>query len=206
LLHHHHHRILQLIFTFWQYSLFDIFAPDLVTTIRYPIPRMVLSSPSPLAMTCILTSTLLLPSFAQEIQALHPPLPKRSETVGSACSTEGQWNCMTNSFQRCASGQWSAVMNCAAGTMCTPTGLTVEFRVQHDGTVDGSGVRSAASAVGYPSTSAAMWALLAGTVMILMPGIKTALFWSVYKTRILPLFICHGPRLNQGSYDLDNDG
>ncbi|ROW08024.1 hypothetical protein VPNG_06063 [Cytospora leucostoma] len=32
--------------------------------------------------------------------------------VGSACS-EGEWNCMTTSFQRCASGEWSVVMDTA---------------------------------------------------------------------------------------------
>ncbi|KAI1368880.1 hypothetical protein F5Y08DRAFT_294088 [Xylaria arbuscula] len=37
-----------------------------------------------------------------------------------ACSDEGAWNCIDgSSFQRCASGQWSAVMAMAAGTSCT---------------------------------------------------------------------------------------
>lgn len=73
---------------------------------------------------------------------------------------------MTNSFQRCASGQWSAVMNCAAGTICTPSGLTVEFRVQHDGTVDGSGGRSAASALGQPLLSHVVgWGLAGGVTL-----------------------------------------
>lgn len=58
---------------------------------------------------------------------------------------------MTNSFQRCASGQWSVIMNCAAGTICSPAGLTIEFRIQHDGTVDGSGGRNTGGAVGRPA-------------------------------------------------------
>ncbi|KAG6005404.1 hypothetical protein E4U21_000184 [Claviceps maximensis] len=66
---------------------------------------------------------------------------RREQAAGSRCAPEGQWNCMTNSFQRCASGQWSVVMNCAAGTACSPVGLSVEFRIQHDGSVDGSGSR-----------------------------------------------------------------
>lgn len=42
-------------------------------------------------------------------------------TAGSACSTEGQWNCVDGtSFQRCASGTWSAVMALASGMSCTP--------------------------------------------------------------------------------------
>ncbi|KAI1426305.1 hypothetical protein F5Y12DRAFT_713299 [Xylaria sp. FL1777] len=38
-----------------------------------------------------------------------------------ACSDEGAWNCIDGtSFQRCASGQWSAVLSMAAGTKCSP--------------------------------------------------------------------------------------
>ncbi|KAK1760698.1 putative chitin domain 3 protein [Echria macrotheca] len=38
---------------------------------------------------------------------------------GTACSPEGQWNCIGGtSFQRCASGTWSAVMAVSAGTTC----------------------------------------------------------------------------------------
>ncbi|KAI0503347.1 hypothetical protein F5B22DRAFT_552193 [Xylaria bambusicola] len=44
-----------------------------------------------------------------------------SGSAGSACSTEGMWNCIDGSkYQQCASGQWSAVMPMAAGTKCTP--------------------------------------------------------------------------------------
>ena len=54
-----------------------------------------------------------------------------AQTSGSSCSgSEGQWNCMTSSWQRCASGRWSVVMQCAAGTICTPAGLTNDFKVQ----------------------------------------------------------------------------
>ncbi|KAL6879254.1 glycoside hydrolase [Trichoderma novae-zelandiae] len=39
--------------------------------------------------------------------------------AGTACSSEGQWNCIGGSqFQRCASGAWSAVQALAAGTQC----------------------------------------------------------------------------------------
>ncbi|TFA98843.1 hypothetical protein CCMA1212_009396 [Trichoderma ghanense] len=39
--------------------------------------------------------------------------------AGTACSSEGQWNCIGGSqFQRCASGAWSAVQSLAAGTQC----------------------------------------------------------------------------------------
>lgn len=42
-----------------------------------------------------------------------------STAAGSACTTEGEWNCVGgSSFQRCASGMWSAVQSLAAGTSC----------------------------------------------------------------------------------------
>ncbi|KAF3022979.1 hypothetical protein E8E14_009874 [Neopestalotiopsis sp. 37M] len=36
-----------------------------------------------------------------------------------ACDTDGVFNCLGTSYQQCASGQWSAVMQMAAGTECT---------------------------------------------------------------------------------------
>ncbi|KAM0204221.1 hypothetical protein ACHAPA_009344 [Fusarium lateritium] len=42
------------------------------------------------------------------------------ETAGSACTDEGQWNCIGGSkYQRCASGRWSVVQSMAAGTTCS---------------------------------------------------------------------------------------
>ncbi|KAF2965140.1 hypothetical protein GQX73_g8420 [Xylaria multiplex] len=53
-----------------------------------------------------------------------------SMSAGSSCDgSEGQWNCMTSSFQRCGSGQWSEVQQCALGTHCSPSGLTYQFHV-----------------------------------------------------------------------------
>ncbi|GKT99665.1 spore coat protein sp96 precursor [Fusarium langsethiae] len=44
------------------------------------------------------------------------------ETAGSACTEEGQWNCIGGSkYQRCASGTWSVVQSMAAGTTCSGT-------------------------------------------------------------------------------------
>jgi hypothetical protein len=53
-----------------------------------------------------------------------------AESAGAGCSTEGQWNCMTTSWQRCASGKWSVIMQMSAGTICTPSGFTTDFRIQ----------------------------------------------------------------------------
>jgi hypothetical protein len=45
---------------------------------------------------------------------------------GSACADEGAWNCIGGtSFQRCASGSWSAVQPVAAGTICKVNGNKV---------------------------------------------------------------------------------
>jgi hypothetical protein len=41
--------------------------------------------------------------------------------VGTKCAPEGMWNCIGGAgFQRCASGQWSAIIAMAAGTKCQP--------------------------------------------------------------------------------------
>ncbi|KAL6858393.1 hypothetical protein J3F83DRAFT_750648 [Trichoderma novae-zelandiae] len=45
-----------------------------------------------------------------------------SSAAGSPCSDEGQWSCAADgrSFQRCASGAWSAAIPVAQGTSCQP--------------------------------------------------------------------------------------
>ncbi|OTB05772.1 hypothetical protein M426DRAFT_72629 [Hypoxylon sp. CI-4A] len=40
-------------------------------------------------------------------------------SLSGACSSEGTFNCMGSSYQQCASGTWSTVMQMAAGTTCT---------------------------------------------------------------------------------------
>ncbi|KAK3378248.1 hypothetical protein B0H63DRAFT_242058 [Podospora didyma] len=48
--------------------------------------------------------------------------------AGTACTPEGQWNCIGGtSFQRCASGIWSAPQAVAAGTACTPGTGEIKF-------------------------------------------------------------------------------
>ncbi|RSL71672.1 hypothetical protein CEP53_001420 [Fusarium sp. AF-6] len=43
-----------------------------------------------------------------------------SHTAGTACTTEGEWNCIGGSkYQRCASGRWSVVQSMASGTTCS---------------------------------------------------------------------------------------
>lgn len=63
----------------------------------------------------------------------------RAEQAGTQCSQEGQWNCMTRSFQRCASGLWSREQPTAKGMICAPAGYTMDVRLEHDGSVNNGG-------------------------------------------------------------------
>ncbi|KAF6841695.1 hypothetical protein CPLU01_00367 [Colletotrichum plurivorum] len=58
-----------------------------------------------------------------------------AQTVGAACTDEGAWNCVGgNSYQRCASGAWSAVQNLASGTSCTAgMGSSINMVVTRNG-------------------------------------------------------------------------
>ncbi|KAI0840173.1 lytic polysaccharide monooxygenase [Hypoxylon sp. FL0890] len=49
-------------------------------------------------------------------------------SLSGACSPEGTYNCMGSSYQQCASGQWSVVMQMAAGTTCT-AGQSTELNI-----------------------------------------------------------------------------
>ncbi|KAF7545143.1 hypothetical protein G7Z17_g9405 [Cylindrodendrum hubeiense] len=93
----------------------------------------------------IVLSSLILQSMATPTSGLarifaaqHNPLGRRTEEVGSSCDSEGQWNCMTSSWQRCASGEWSKEIQCAEGTRCTPSGYTDNLTVEYDGSVNGT--------------------------------------------------------------------
>ncbi|CAK7203267.1 hypothetical protein SEUCBS139899_005998 [Sporothrix eucalyptigena] len=51
--------------------------------------------------------------------------------AGAPCANEGQWNCILGgkSFQRCASGRWSAIQHMAAGTKCN-VGQSDRFNIE----------------------------------------------------------------------------
>ncbi|KAK4172667.1 hypothetical protein QBC36DRAFT_349383 [Triangularia setosa] len=61
---------------------------------------------------------------------IRSPLLAGAYTPSTPCppSLEGQWNCMLTSWQRCASGIWSAVMPTAMGTQCAPGGVVRELK------------------------------------------------------------------------------
>ncbi|KAK2629794.1 hypothetical protein QTJ16_000614 [Diplocarpon rosae] len=59
------------------------------------------------------------PNSAASSASASTPVTGATKAPGSACSTEGEWNCISGtSFQQCASGTWSAVQQVAAGTNC----------------------------------------------------------------------------------------
>ncbi|KAK0386585.1 hypothetical protein NLU13_6420 [Sarocladium strictum] len=65
------------------------------------------------------------PPSTEEPPATPAPTPGNGSGAagampqGQACTNEGDWNCVGGSqFQRCASGQWSALIPMAAGTTC----------------------------------------------------------------------------------------
>ncbi|CAF3550148.1 unnamed protein product [Fusarium graminearum] len=99
-------------------------------------PSFILQLPTTIAMAMMLFSCLVLASTNSDSKLIQ-----RDEEEGSGCSTEGQWHCMTNSFQRCAQGHWSMKMNMAEGTKCVPAGYTDDynFRIEHEGKDDDNG-------------------------------------------------------------------
>lgn len=73
--------------------------------------------------TTLATSTSVVAATPTPEASAAPATPATGDsgatTEGSACSNEGEWNCVGGtSFQRCASGMWSAVQSLAAGTSC----------------------------------------------------------------------------------------
>ncbi|KAI0157509.1 lytic polysaccharide monooxygenase [Xylariaceae sp. FL1272] len=87
------------------------------------------SSAAPTSVAASPTSVASTLTTAVSSSAAATPTPSSGTGSGSgsssgamtgACTTEGEWNCISgSSYQQCASGQWSAVMQMAAGTKCT---------------------------------------------------------------------------------------
>ncbi|KAL6904415.1 hypothetical protein GGI43DRAFT_319558 [Trichoderma evansii] len=99
----------------------------------YPMPPWEL--PSPTGPPPILTFSEL---DLEGVSLLSPTEPQNDtyppalvQPIGQMCSPEGQWNCMTTSYQRCASGMWSIAFPCAVGTICQPFGLTDYITIEY---------------------------------------------------------------------------
>lgn len=81
---------------------------------------------------------------------------RRSEQAGMPCWNEGQWNCMTHSFQRCASGLWSVEQAMSAGTKCSPAGYTDMIAIEYDYSNGGQGGWESSGAENGQFTTTAM--------------------------------------------------
>ncbi|QPC75120.1 hypothetical protein HYE68_005872 [Fusarium pseudograminearum] len=85
---------------------------------------LTMTKPAPAAPTSVVTPE---PAPAAPTPPATPAAPDTGaggsgaeEKAGSACTEEGQWNCIGGSkYQRCASGAWSVVQSMAAGTTCS---------------------------------------------------------------------------------------
>jgi hypothetical protein len=65
------------------------------------------------------SSVVAPPTTEPTVVAPPPATGGAGNAAGSACSTEGNWNCIGGtSYQRCAAGMWSPVQAVAAGTTC----------------------------------------------------------------------------------------
>ncbi|KAI9158370.1 hypothetical protein HJFPF1_06364 [Paramyrothecium foliicola] len=95
--------------------------PTASTTEAAPVAS---SSPSTLV---TITKTPVAPQPTPGTPTGVPTTPKPTPgavgamPAGTACASEGVWNCVDGSqFQRCASGQWSVLQPMAAGLTCVP--------------------------------------------------------------------------------------
>ncbi len=77
-------------------------------------------------------------ALSASIQRLRRQSNSKFQRVGSSCSDEGQWICMSSSWQRCASGEWSVVMPMSDGTVCTPGGSSDDIKIEHGRTASTS--------------------------------------------------------------------
>ncbi|OJJ07954.1 hypothetical protein ASPVEDRAFT_89188 [Aspergillus versicolor CBS 583.65] len=88
-------------------------------------------APAPVAPTA--SSTFVSSPAAPTAAPTSTPGGSSGSTEGAlsgACTDEGAWNCVGgSSFQRCASGQWTAVQAMSGGTQCTP-GQNRDFAVK----------------------------------------------------------------------------
>ncbi|KAI1098215.1 hypothetical protein F4804DRAFT_133249 [Jackrogersella minutella] len=148
----------------------------LLTTLLILLPSTfaspLLSSTSTSSSLSLSNSNITSPSATSENSAMNGEImiEKRQMSSGSSCDgSEGQWNCLTNQWQRCASGQWSVVMDCAVGTMCTPSGLTYDFAVQFaNGAAGGPATSGGTPGPGAKTTHRkSMLAVLGGVSVII---------------------------------------
>ena len=86
---------------------------------------------------------MAVPVFGQSTSAAPAPSAAPSDAPtpvfppvmppGSACpdGDNGEWNCLSTCWQRCAAGLWSDTMALAPGTQCIPLGLSFDLQIVH---------------------------------------------------------------------------
>lgn len=88
-----------------------------ISTAAPAVSSAPVAQPTP---STLVVSTRPAASSAVAVPSQAPVPGKGAHAQGTSCASEGAWNCIDGtSFQRCASGQWSAVIGMAAGTKCT---------------------------------------------------------------------------------------
>ncbi|KAK3379198.1 hypothetical protein B0T24DRAFT_610963 [Lasiosphaeria ovina] len=153
---------------------FSLFPSNLVAGVALKLPALLMVITTLLLALSALPTAAATPTNATtDLTPNAAALAGRDGTVSpdSGCGgSEGQWNCMTSSWQRCAAGRWSVVMQCADGTHCTPAGLTYDFRVVDSrpgaGGVMTSGGAPTVSLGGArgPANLLAVWAVVSGVL------------------------------------------
>jgi len=91
-----------------------------------PSPTTAPSTPETAAASPVAESTATVvpvqspaPSATSTSAVETPVATAGAMAAGSACTSEGLWNCISSkSFQQCASGQWSVVQDLADGMQC----------------------------------------------------------------------------------------
>lgn len=69
------------------------------------------------------------PNHPEEPHHRGGPIPP---STACASSSEGLYNCLRTTWQRCASGRWSERMRTAEGTVCAPEGLVWSMRTERE--------------------------------------------------------------------------
>ncbi|KAK7952144.1 uncharacterized protein PG986_007872 [Apiospora aurea] len=121
-------------------------------------------------------------------QTAFSELAKRDYDPGSDCSQEGQWNCMGDSWQRCAAGHWSSVVKCAPGTHCTPNGLSDDMDVEN--TTDSSSGSSSDPSSDSPGSTSSDGPTSVSTPTAGVPGGYTG--WTVWSLAGLAIAVLAG--------------
>ncbi|CAK7230381.1 hypothetical protein SCUCBS95973_007553 [Sporothrix curviconia] len=107
-------------------------APDSATSAKSahsaanPMPQIPATKGAPQPAAGEIASPSLADSSSSSATAIAP---------GTPCTAEGRWSCLLGgkSFQRCASGRWSAVQTMAVGTVCH-VGQSDRFSIEAEST------------------------------------------------------------------------